>query len=239
MKAFILSLCFILSSAIASAQGYAVINDKDGFVNIRKGPGINTSIIGKLYTDDIFGYDDLAKNSGEWIKIYRVVSENPDGNIELGFISKTRTTPISSFASIHHKNISGQQATINNDSVKVTITTTAFKKAQHKLAYQKTATEKPWLNKIDSKPFWGTDGEIPKKSISSVLVTVNNVPVVIPQTAFNDLYEPAFRSFDVYLGPKNTIYIQMNNSDGAGAYTVIWIIKNNKYLKRFIDNSEV
>jgi len=77
-----------------------------------------------------------------------------------------------------------------------------------------------------------------EKSISSLTLTQNNIKVIIPKSAFDDLYEPDFSSVKVY-SDTNHFYIFMDNSDGAGAYTIIWIFKDNKYYGRYIDDSEV
>ena len=90
---------------------------------------------------------------------------------------------------------------------------------------------------IDNKGFWGTDGELPKESISGLTLTINNKPVHIPNNAFNDLFEPRLKTLSICYGPENTLYISMSNSDGAGAYTIIWIFKDNKYYSRYIDDS--
>ena len=59
----------------------------------------------------------------------------------------------------------------------------------------------------------------------------------IPKDAYKDLYEPSLRTLSIFSGADSTFYVRMDNSDGAGAYTIIWVIKDNKYLGRYIDTS--
>lgn len=109
----------------------------------------------------------------------------------------------------------------------------AFNSKKHKL------TGKPGsISSIDGKPFWGTDGPIPKQIITSVKIIISGKSILIPINAYNDLYEPNLSTLQIYIGKDNTIYVEMDNSDGAGAYSIIWIIKNNQYFKRYIDNSD-
>ena len=96
-----------------------------------------------------------------------------------------------------------------------------------------------YLEKIDGKRFWGTDGEIPRTIISSVKLLNKGLPIDIPKNAFQDLYEPSLRTLSICFDGINTFYVRMDNSDGAGAYTVIWVFKNGKYIGRYIDDSMV
>ncbi|HKB43436.1 MAG TPA: hypothetical protein VKC90_03570, partial [Chitinophagaceae bacterium] len=144
--------------------------------------------------------------------------------------------------SIKNIRLSKDSCVAINDSLIVVIKSISFNPKIHKLMYSNPIPNEntlPVLLKIDDHHFWGTDGELPKRIISNVKIIKNGVSVVIPKDAFNDLYEPQLRSLHVYIDKSDTIYIEMDNSDGAGAYSIIWTIKNNKFQKRYIDNSNV
>ena len=65
---------------------------------------------------------------------------------------------------------------------------------------------------------------------------INEKPISIPSAAYTDLFEPGIKSFNIYFDKKGKIYLYMpSSSDGAGFYTVVWVIKNGKYVKRYID----
>ncbi len=50
-----------------------------------------------------------------------------------------------------------------------------------------------------------------------------------------NLFNPNLKATSLYLNKKNnSIYIIANNGDGAGAYSVIWVIKNGKFEKRMV-----
>lgn len=130
------------------------------------------------------------------------------------------------------------------EGVQVKITAGKFDRTKHKLLLY---DEDKYVIKIDNKPFWGVDGQLPKKEIQSVTVMFNRDTVQLPAVAFNDLYEPRFCTSPttytaakcnsaVYLSAdKRTIYIYMLNSDGKNGYEITWIVQDKKYLRRVID----
>jgi hypothetical protein len=234
-------IAFIFSSLIcflANAQSFAIINDKDDFVNVRKDKSINSPIVGKIYNDSIFGYDPDDKS--DWLQIYKQDLETQNGYGKEGYIYKNRIFPLSKFRSIKNIKSFKDSCVAINDSLIIIVKSGSFNPKKHKLTYSKPIPNEhiaSVLTEIDGKQFWGTDGDIPKKIITAVTIIKNGVSIIIPKNAFNDLYEPWLKSLQVYIGKNNTIYIEMDNSDGAGAYSIIWIIKNNHYLKKYIDNS--
>jgi hypothetical protein len=238
MKKIILYILFINFCNPTKAQSYAIINDKDGFVNVKKAPNVKAAIVGKIHIDEIFGLEDDDENKSEWLKIYK---QNEAKHGLEGYIHKSRIFLISNFKTAKKTRVYADSCVSSNDSLTIIAKSGIFKSKNHKFSYAPSGAirkEDPQteLDKIDGKQFWGTDGEIPKKAITSLKIMINGSQINIPKSAFDDLYEPRLKTLKVYLGINNTLYIEMDNSDGAGAYSVIWIIKNNQYLKRYIDN---
>jgi hypothetical protein len=233
MKRLIIFLIFTCFCFAAKAQAYAIISDKDGFVNIRKEKSANAPIVARIYNDSIFNIGD-EDNDGEsdWIKIYM------EGGTE-GYVYKSRILALSKLKFLKNIKIYKDSCVAINDSLAVTIKSKTFNSKFHKLTYSKAIPDKnirEELLKIDGHRIWGTDGDLPKTKVVCLKAVKNGIPITIPDMAFNDLYEPNFKSIHVYIGKNDTFYIEMDNSDGAGAYSIIWIIKNNHYLKRYIDN---
>jgi len=226
---FLFLCCF---PCFAKAQSFAIISDKDGYVNVRKDNGANSPIVGKIYSNDIFGYDEADKS--DWIKIYKQNWEHENGSLE-GYIHKSRIFPLSKFKSIKNVKSYKDSCVAVNDSLKIIIKSKLFNAKKHHLTYDRSETS--ILRKIDGLHIWGTDGNMPKRKISDVKLIKNGISIIVPESAFDNLFEPNLGTLQIYLGKANTIYVEMDNSDGAGAYSVIWIIKNGQYLKRYIDNS--
>jgi len=220
MKYVVLSIILLAIGFTSIAQSFAIIDDKDGYVNVRKEPNGKSPVVGKLLKDDIFNCIDNGKYG--WVHI-----SNQATGVE-GFVYKNRIFLLSGFRK-WSKNMKNR--------ISVSATSKPFKIEGHKLNYDKSCKNcGAVLTTIDGKYIWGTDGRIPDKVIASLIVIQNSLPVLIPKSAFNDLYEPNFSTLQVFIGKDNTLYVQLNNSDGAGSYSVIWVIKNNKYLKRYLDN---
>ena len=125
----------------------------------------------------------------------------------------------------------------------VSIYSEKFDTTGHKFTYVNVPN--PFLALIDNKPFWGTDGGIPKEKIKKVEFVHNKYVLFLPDSALAGLYEPnfcnilsgkqtpfckVFRSVD-----NRRVYIYMSNSDGAGGYEVTWVIQDSKYLMRVVD----
>lgn len=126
------------------------------------------------------------------------------------------------------------------ESAKFKIVTGNFNRSLHKY----TAINGDTI-KIDNKPFFGTDGELPTKQINSIFVIIGSDTVKIPKIAFTDLCQPSMSWKEdnetvgflrVYSSvDKKRFYIHMQNSDGAGYYEVTFMIRNKKYVGRVID----
>ena len=81
-----------------------------------------------------------------------------------------------------------------------------------------------WLEKINGKEIWGTDGNIPKNQYGQITLTFGKEIIHLP---IDNLFEPNLDNIKVNIDSKNkTIYISTMNSDGAGGYVVLWIIEN-------------
>jgi hypothetical protein len=233
-----IALLIFISGFIVSAKAqsgyfmdeksqYAIAKDTDGFVNIRKSPNKDAPIIGRIYNYNVFTCDATKTN---WWKVLYIqpINQTKSDFLE-GYIYKNHVLMLTDWKSINKK-----------DSLIVSIKKTPFIPKKHKLTYFKEESSRNSireLQKIDSKFFWGTDGEVPKEVITSVEVSINGAKVSIPKIAFDDLYGPHWGNVNICYGPEKTLYIRMDNSDGAGAYTIIWVIKDSKYYSRYIDDS--
>ncbi|MBV9961377.1 MAG: hypothetical protein JO072_03950 [Parafilimonas sp.] len=134
------------------------------------------------------------------------------------------------------------QIIFSNDTATVQITTAAFDPTKHKVTW----FEDKYAVKLDNKPFWGTENTVPKHIITSVVAIIEGDTVVVPQSAFIDLYEPHLYYTDsksktktycnVYTsGNKRNYYIYMFNGNGNGKYEVTWVIQDKRYLRRVVD----
>jgi len=162
MKTFTLFLFFSCSYFISNAQlSYGVINDKDGFVNVRKEKNAHSPIVGKIFNESIFGY--AIDDKSNWAKIYKQDEKKP---VYLeGYIDRNRIKPFTAFKKLNRPKVYHDSCTIKNDTLSIIIKASIFISRQHKLSYEKPGCKNcvTVLTKIDNKRIWGTDGELPRK----------------------------------------------------------------------------
>lgn len=128
----------------------------------------------------------------------------------------------------------------------VSIDAMPFDTARHILAYDSQTTA---LRLIDNRPFWGTNGGVPKREIKSVSYIHVKYMLILPDSAVAGLYEPRFcykarpkrkrptAPYCKVLRSEGTgrIYIHMRNGEGTGRYEVTWVIQDGKYYARVVD----
>ncbi len=219
---FLLLFCqFVVAQAIEGS--FAVINDKDGYVNVRKEKSVHSKVLKKLDNNTlifVFVYDKA--HDGNWI--------HPDNE---GYIYNDRVKWIHKFPQIAKGIAKGNTIVFEGKEIQVTLATEKFDKSKHSFKYHKEYRDV--IEKIDGKLFWGTDGNMPKKEYKSIEVKIRGKQVSIPQTAYSDLYQPNLYTdlnFVYYDKDSDILYIVANNGDGAGAYTVCWQIEKGVYKGR-------
>ena len=223
-----LILLFFLISNVVFAQvieggAFAVINDKDGYVNVRKEKSVHSKVLKKLDNNTlIFVLEYDKAYYGNWI-----YADNE------GYIYNDRVKWIEKFPKIAKGITKGNTIVFEGKEIQVTLSTEKFDKSKHSFKYHKEYRD--IIEKIDGKPFWGTDGNMPKREYKSIEVKIRGKQVSIPQSAYNDLYESyLYTEFNsVHYDKDNDIlYIVANNGDGAGAYMVCWQIEKGVYKGR-------
>ena len=223
-------LLFLLISSYTFAQVnenyfFAVINDKDGYVNVRKEANIHSKVIKKLDNNTlifVFVYDKA--HDGNWI--------HPDNE---GYIYNDRVKWIEELPKVA-KGVEKKNAIhFSGKDIQVALSTEKFDKSKHSFKYHKEYRD--MIEKIDGKPFWGTDGEMPREEYKNSQIYNNGKQVFIPKSAYDDLYEPTFYTENnsvYYDKEQDSYYIVATNSDGAGAYMVCWQIEKGIYKGRKI-----
>ena len=223
-----LILLFFLINNVVFAQvieggAFAVINDKDGYVNVRKEKSVHSKVLKKLDNNTlIFVLEYDKAQEGNWI-----YADNE------GYIYNDRVKWIHNFPQIDKGIARGNTIVFEGKEIQVTLATEKFDKDKHSFKYHKEYRD--IIEKIDGKPFWGTDGNMPKREYKSIEVKIRGKQVSIPQSAYNDLYESyLYTEFNsVHYDKDNDIlYIVALNGDGAGAYMVCWQIEKGVYKGR-------
>ena len=227
-----LLILFLLLSTNAFAQGpfgdYAVVKDKDGYVNIRAKENVKSKIVGTLPNNTlVYEFLDEEFNPSNWV------------HIDSGYVHKSRLKMISEFPSIGEgkEKETENSITIAEKGISVTLTRQPFDKTKHKITKKKHKEYSEYI--IDGKRVQGLDNDefLPKDHYKSITVTINGKNVPIPKSAYDDLYQVWVYPYnnEVYYDKEDDVlYIFVRCGDGANAYKVCWQIVKGVYKTRVI-----
>jgi len=225
-----LLILFFLLTTNAFAQGlfgdYAVVKDKDGYVNIRAKENVKSKIVGTLPANtlvNVYFWED-EPTPPNWIAV------------DKGYVHKSRLKMIGEFPSIGKgkEKETENSITIAEKGISVTISTQKFDKTKHKITEKKHKYYDELI--IDGKRAQGADF-IPENHYKSIVVNINGKNVSIPKSAYDDLYEVWVHPYNnkvYYDKEEDTIYIIAHNGSGANAYEVCWQIVKGEYKTRII-----
>ena len=230
-----LFILFFLLTTNAFAQGpfgdYAVVKDKDGYVNIRAKESVKSKIVGTLPNNTlVYGlFDTTHDETGEEIFFNWIA-------VDKGYVHKSRLKMIGEFPSIGKGKEQGNSITIAGKGISVTLTQQKFDKTKHKITKKKHKYYEELI--IDGKSAQGTDTSfIPEDHYKSITVTINGKDVPIPKSAYDDLYEIGIwdtNNFAYYDKEDDVLYIIAHNGNGAFSYKVCWQIVKGEYKTRII-----
>jgi hypothetical protein len=244
-----LIILFILIVNNSIAQ-FAIINDSDGYTNVRRMNNGKSEIIGKLFDLDVFLFGEEIYDGEDWVSIYYSpelntledykkryykLTDNDNDFYLTGYIHKSRLKPIFDLICLTQNNtqtnLSQNNLEFKNSKLHFKLTLKKFEEKKHTITRQES-----WVSLIDGKSPNGVDGRLPSFEIDTVYLKLNGKIVDIPDCAIRDLYELRLKNLNIF-EKENTVFIYMPyNSDGAGGYTAVWVIHNGKFLKRYIDS---
>ena len=221
-----LMILFIFLSTNTFAQGlfgdYAVVKDKDGYVNIRAKENVKSKIVGTLLNNTlVYGFFDKEYNPTNWIEV------------DKGYVHQSRLKRIFDFRAIEGK-VQGNSIIFDDKDVKVTITKQKFDKTKHKITKKGQGSYEQLI--IDGKEIiYGWDGSLAQDHYKSITVTMKGKNVPIPKSAYDDLYEISYFSSSIYYDEEaEALYIYAVNGEAGLAYQVCWQIVKDKYITRII-----
>lgn len=221
----IISFFILLFTNTTFAQ-FAVISDADGYVNVRSEAQKGNNISDKLNNGFVVFCFTPENN---WLNI-DYSKNNKDRN---GYLYKDRIKYLSEFTKIPLYKESETEVIFQKDSLKLIIESQKFDAKTARLTFLNN--NKSFLKEINGRPFFGTDGNIPKRIYKLITVTIGSKTIQLPKISFDDLFEPSLFNTKINYNKKDDIlYITSSNSDGAGGYEVVWVIEKGKYKERKI-----
>ena len=223
MKFFIVLFLLISDIVFAQEEAFAVINDKDGYVNVRKGKSAQSKVLKRLNNKTIvFVYNYDKATDGNWIY-----------TDEEGYIYNDRVKWIHKFPIIAKGIAKGNTIVFEGKEIQVVLTSGKFDKSKHSFEYFKDSPT--GIEVIDDELPYGTDGKMPNTEYRSIEVNIHGKRVSLPKDAYSDLYEPTFLTDhnSVYYDKESDIlYIVANNNYAERPYKVCWQIEKGVYKDR-------
>src|SRR5215218_6309995 len=152
----------IFLSSFTFAQ-FAIVQDKDGYSNIRKEADIASNITDTLHNGR-FVYCFGKKEN--WTDI-NYTKNKADSR---GYVYHDRLQLIADYESLPVKTKAANSITLGNDSLRVMVSLQKFDKSKNKLSYYKEA--KGQIELVNGKELWGTDGEMPHTEYKSIVIFI-------------------------------------------------------------------
>ncbi len=222
----ILITIFVLFFAKFAFAQFAIIHDKDGYCNVRSTPTKGKNIIDTLRNGHLIYSFETA---GDWTNI----NYSKGKTQRYGQVYNDRVKPISLYQGLPILTTKNNEVVLSKDSIRINIAQQKFTRNKYKLTFHKEYKEQ--LQFVNNKQYWGTDGELPQTEYKSVEIWIGKTHFDLPQKAIYNLFEISLNNTIANYDTSNDIlYIQSTNSDGAGAYQVIWKVEKGKYKERFI-----
>ena len=224
-KLFLVFLLFCQFAFVrAQEEAFAVINDKDGYVNVREGKSAQSKVLKKLNNKTIvFVYNYDKATDGNWIY-----------TDEEGYIYNDRVKWIHKFPIIAKGIAKGNIIVFEGKEIQVVLTSGKFDKSKHSFEYFKDSST--GIEVIDDPALlYGNDGKMPTTEYRSIVINIHGKQVSLPKDAYSDLYEPTFLTDhnSVYYDKESDIlYIVANNNYADRPYKVCWQIEREVYKGR-------
>ncbi|BAV06576.1 hypothetical protein SAMN05421788_107239 [Filimonas lacunae] len=230
-----LSLCLLMLCSNSIWSQYYLIQDKDGFVNVRADSTLSAKIIDTLSNERIVaeGYTGSGPN-------WTYIVYNKKGRENEGYIYASRLFSIDKIPDIQQmklKSETAQTCIYQLDSIKVTVSIKPFVPKEHRITRSKefTGYGPGPITKIDGAHYWGTDGDMPRTEYKKITVQWGSVISEFPAEAIKGLYQPENGGVDIMIDVKHKrLFMSTAHSDGAGHYSIIWVWENGEFIERLM-----
>jgi hypothetical protein len=155
----------------------SVINDPDGWTNVRALPNSNSRIVHILKENEVFWLGEPHQVYEEWISVYvpknsYTISMKVDNDI-IGYIHHSRISRVESLNEVTDSTVRFNYKISEFDPEDKIIDT----------------TEQGLVYAINGRPIWGTDGDVPRFEVNNVSITINYKTMKVHPVLYEDLYE--------------------------------------------------
>jgi hypothetical protein len=238
-----LGLVFSFIWSVSNAQyiaPFAIIKDKDGFANVRDNGTPKGKVIDKLVSNQVFEDENQLGDTDVkgWIYVSYGDRKHKKGltnkmvDEATGYIHQSRIQYLDKLAQLK-KIIAKNRIEFKNDTINILIKTGKFIPKENKISKDKDG----FISKINNEVPFGIDGILPEdlEEIKSIIIMCRDKKYQFPANSLIGLFSPSPNNMLVALSDDNTMFLVMSNGDAAGAYNVVWTIKNNIVVSQFVN----
>lgn len=239
--ALFISACSQTSHA-AQSYGYALVSDKDGYVNLRSDESLNSNIIRKLPNGTVLSANCVDYTSNK--NFCFIITDN----YVKGYVYKDRLSFFADNKSLVNVPIINNNPLVanfanNKHSIKASIEIKPVKVDVSKISNtNKEAC--PTLYKGICSYGLNDDNQTPSNyyKFSDITFYLDNKKITVPKENFKNIYIPEyavtdreiFNAIELYFNPTNNkIYLLSMQAGGAVTYSVVFEIGNSKQIKRY------
>lgn len=244
----ILLLCFaVIISVNCVSQNFsapiaAIINDKDGYSNVRESASINSRVIYEIVNNHVFWvFEDYATGK-DWYLIgyYKDSMVDSRTRPDFGYIHISRIQLISKLNKFKEKETSDKTKTFILANKELEIKLKQFSVNDHVISEDKRNGflidgQRPWgydlLFNESTKPVVNTDNKY-LNEIEHIKIILNNKEQLLPRKFYQGIFYVNMYNLEVFSNSKN-IYFSMKNGSGGGSYAVVFVINSEGGISRY------
>ena len=238
--ATLLLLCSTLTHA-APPNGFALVHDVDGHTNLRESPDLNAKVLAKIPNGTPL---KCLGDGGEGSLSFCTAQLQQPAAEDYGFIHYSRLIfPASDKNFVRLREQSGHDDTLTLSGNGQTVYIAARRIHPKRSDFSGTDPNSDGAPLYRGKPFYGTDGSIPKSVFAIEQITLNGQAV--PAAELQGLFLPdfaatargsnAYDSWEAYYRRTDkTLYLFNSVNNDAGSFGMCFVFKDGKFQRRYL-----
>ncbi len=237
MKKILLVTSLLISSmSFAQSNNFGLIQDPDGYVNVRDEASTKSKVIDKLNNGAVVSLvGDYAENQFNYV-LY--------ASKGFGYVHDSRINTFKDFQkwTLQSSNMQSASYSLGQNKVNIITRKVQFKQSDFKKSIPKGQTEIVYTH-YKNKLFYGTDGALPTGELqfSSIDILYQGNKIHIPSQDLENYFFPAtplskgglqdFAEAEIYSKGQDLYFINTLVGGGAAQYVLMIHIQNGKVVK--------
>ena len=234
-KILLVASLFIPSLSFADSSHFGLIQDSDGYVNVRDEASTKSKVVDKLNNGAVVSFSGEAENQFSYVLYAK------DGS---GYIHDSRINTFRDFQKwkLQKSNMQSASYSLGQNKVNLTTRKAQFNPSNFKKSVPKGTTSAVYTH-FKNKPFYGTDGALPSGRLQfasmDILYQGKNIHIpsqdlenyFISETLLSKGGLQDFADAEIYSKGQDLYVINTLADGGAAQYVLMIHIQNGKVVK--------